>query len=93
MLCIEPFNLFHGCASILCQIEDVHFALTVNDPHTDCCMTQRIQSVCFAREGGDLKVGTLHQFGKLPLNDFPRRCPIGVVGKEDEILLCEVGSA
>ena len=79
MLCIEPFNLFHGCASILCQIEDVHFALTVDDPHTDGRVTQRIQRVRFAREGVNLKIRTLHQCRKLPLNDFPCRGPIGVV--------------
>jgi len=45
MSCIEPLDLIDRRASVLCKVEDVHFALRQDDPHANRCVTQRIDSM------------------------------------------------
>ena len=65
VFCVEPFDLIDGRPSVLGKVEDVHFALAVDDPHTNRRMTQGIQRMSLACEPIDLKPSPIQQGTKL----------------------------
>ena len=48
---IKPFDLIDRGPSILGKVADVHFAMAVDDPHTNRHMTQGLQHMSLASEG------------------------------------------
>ena len=51
VFCVKPFDLIDGRSSVLGKVEDVHFAMAVDDPHTNRHMTQGLQDMSLASEG------------------------------------------
>ena len=48
---VESFDLIDGRPSVLGKVEDVHFAMAIDDPHTNRRMTQGLQDMSLASEG------------------------------------------
>ena len=56
VFCVKSFDLIDRRSSILGKVEDVHFAMAVDDPHTNRRMTQGIQCMNIACEQIYLKL-------------------------------------
>ena len=65
VFCVKPFDLIDRCSSVLGKVEDVHFAMAIDDPHTNRRMTQGIQRMSLACERIDLKPSSIQQGTKL----------------------------
>ena len=79
ILGVKPFDLIDGRPSVLGKVEDVHFAVAIDDPHTNRRMTQGIQRMSLARERIDLKPSPIQQGTELPLDHLPSRCAVGIL--------------
>ena len=51
VFCVKLFDLIDRSPSVLCKVEDVHFAVAVDDPLTNLRMTQGLQHMSLASEG------------------------------------------
>ena len=82
VFCVEPFDLIDRGPSVLGKVEDVHFAMAIDDPHTNRRMTQGIQRVSLARERIDLKPSSIQQGTELPLYHLPSGGAVGILWQE-----------
>lgn len=89
--CIESLDLVDRCSGILGEVEDVHLALAVDDPHADRSVAQRVEGVLFARGFIDLDLAHLQDLAKLTLDDIRYCGSVLILRKEDEVIGCRVG--